>query len=324
MPTRLFVRLQIRKSAVAGVAISAANAMKARYRRAGGEHRSIIAQSRFPKVSPYLIGSSRHRPGLPPVNEYGAEIVDIGIGWSRLKQIAQAFEESGGVVFGKKRGGIEAKFLGAGERRVVNESAGWIVWIAGAAIGTVGVAGDCRNPGGAMELLGERESIFLIRTAAALAPNAYSELAARHNDAVPPLCLQLLGQPGLCSCHVAGFALDSVAEKYAVIAQRPDRSFGGPKGLFWTSDEAERGAVEGRILRLGRFIGRIGQSTTNGLRDIEPEPRHHGAGIRKHGRVWYRWSRTDHRRIITRHIRDGEGHHPCRMGELTEPPAFNT
>src|SRR5580700_718525 len=46
-----------------------------------------------------------------PFDQYGTEIIDIGVGWTGSKQIAQTLEEAGGIVVGKKRGGIEAAHI---------------------------------------------------------------------------------------------------------------------------------------------------------------------------------------------------------------------
>src|SRR5262249_36119100 len=153
-----------------------------------------------------------------PANEYSAEIVDIGISRSRLKQVTQAFEERGGIVLGKKRGRIEAELPRACERGVIDKGASWIIRSAATAVGAIGIAGDGRDPGRGPEPLGERQSVFLIRTAAAFATNRDGEFAARHDDPAPPLCLQVASKARLGRRNFAGFALDPVAEEYAVIA----------------------------------------------------------------------------------------------------------
>src|SRR5215470_12306974 len=179
-----------------------------------------------------------------PVNEYSAEIVDIGVSRSRSKQVAQAFEERGGVVFGKKRGGIESELPRPRQRGVVNKGAGRIIGAAAASVGAVGITGNSRNPGRGAERLGERQRVFLVRTAAPPTAKGYGEFAAGHNDPAPPFCLQVLGKPRLVRRNLAGFALDPVAEKYAVIAAGSDRRLGGAKGFLRTGDEAERRTVE--------------------------------------------------------------------------------
>jgi len=109
-------------------------------------------------------------------------------------------------------------------------------------------------------------------------------------------------------------AFDPIAEKYKVITSGPDGRFGRTKGLPGAGDEAERGPVEGGILRLRRFAGRIGQCPTHGLRNGQPEARQHRAGIRERGRVGHRGPRTDHRRVVARDVRNRKRHHARRMG----------
>ena len=113
-----------------------------------------------------------------PINEYSAEIVDIGVCRSRSKQITEAFEEPGGIVFGKKRGRIEAEAPGPRQRGIINKSASRIIRAAATAVGAVSIARNCGNSRRRVERLSERQSVFLIRTAAPLAANGYGELAA--------------------------------------------------------------------------------------------------------------------------------------------------
>src|SRR5579884_2321334 len=70
-------------------------------------------------VAPFLL--------LKRVNEYRAEIVDVGISRPGLQQVAQAFEKPGGIILGKKRGRVEAELARPRQRGVVDESAGRIV-----------------------------------------------------------------------------------------------------------------------------------------------------------------------------------------------------
>src|SRR5260370_13678379 len=158
------------------------------------------------------------------------------------------------MVWGKKRGGMDPEIARPRQRGVVDKSAGRIIGAAAAAVGAVGVAGNRRDSGRGPERLGERQSVFLIRTAASLAAKGHGEFAARHNDPAPPLCLQVLRKPRLGRRNLAGFALDPVAERYAVITARSYRRIGGAKGFLRTGDEAERRTVEGVVLRLPGFF----------------------------------------------------------------------
>src|SRR5260370_16260083 len=139
----------MRKSAAAGVAASGAMVASPRQMRpghnsAGRPIPDIIAYGLLVKVNPCVIceftpslklerlpvalnpsslshdracrpheliqgHSTKSERALMPVNEYSAEIVDIGVSRSRSKQIAQAFEESRAIVFDTKHRGIPSK-----------------------------------------------------------------------------------------------------------------------------------------------------------------------------------------------------------------------
>ena len=69
-----------------------------------------------------------------PVNDDGAEVVHVGVGRAGKQQIPQGFEETGGIVVGKKGGGIEAERLGPRHRIAVDQGAGRVGCRAGAVI----------------------------------------------------------------------------------------------------------------------------------------------------------------------------------------------
>src|ERR1044072_9650405 len=122
MPTRLPVLLQRRKSAAAGVA-------KAQPRSA--QAASTIGRGNAPDIgTPTLIPPTRiirlaiSRRFRPTVNEDGAEVIDVRECGTRAQQGAPALEEARGVVVGKKRGRIEAGFLGPRGRFAVHQGAG--------------------------------------------------------------------------------------------------------------------------------------------------------------------------------------------------------
>src|SRR5262249_8440996 len=125
--------------------------------------------------------SNRNPPSMS-VNEDRAEIVDIGVSRSGLKQVAQAFEKTGRIVFGKKRGRIQAKIKRPGQRGVVDKSTGRIIRATAAPVSAVGVARDGSDAGCRPQRLGERQGVFLIRAAAPFAADGDSEFAARDDD----------------------------------------------------------------------------------------------------------------------------------------------
>ena len=60
----------------------------------------------------------------------------------------------------------------------VDQGAGRVVGLPAAAVGAVGVGGERRDAGGAVERDGQRQRVFLVRAAAALAAERDRELAA--------------------------------------------------------------------------------------------------------------------------------------------------
>ena len=104
-----------------------------------------------------------------PVNDDGAEVGHVGECRARDEKVADAVEKPRGIVVGEKRGGIEAGGPGATKRRRVDEGAGRVVGAAAAAVGAVGIGGQRRDAGGAVEVDGERQRVFLVGPAAASA-----------------------------------------------------------------------------------------------------------------------------------------------------------
>src|ERR1043166_4746509 len=80
-----------------------------------------------------------------PVNEDGAEVVDVGEGRPGGEQIAEPREERGGIVLGKKGGRIEAERAGPRGGGPVDKSPGRVVGAPGAAVGAVGGARQRRG-----------------------------------------------------------------------------------------------------------------------------------------------------------------------------------
>src|SRR5580700_4200304 len=117
-----------------------------------------------------------------PVNDDGTEVGDVGECRARDEKVADAVEKPRGIVVGEKRGGIEAGGPGATKRRRVDEGPGRVVGAAATAVGSVGIRGQRRYAGGAVEVDGERQSVFLVGPAAAVAAQRDRELAAGKDD----------------------------------------------------------------------------------------------------------------------------------------------
>ena len=104
--------------------------------------------------------------------------------------------------------------------RRVDEGAGRVVGAAAAAVGAVGIGGQRRDAGGAVEVDGERQRIFLVGPAAALAAQRDGEFAAGKDHRPAALRAQVAGQPGVLRRDLPRLALQAVAEHDAFVAGR--------------------------------------------------------------------------------------------------------
>src|SRR5215213_9941862 len=219
MPTRLPVLLQRRKSALAGAADdSTTNAQTSGSIQCRGRKAPLLtklAPIRAIRIMPLRISRWFHAA----VNEDGAEVIDVREGGTRAQETAHTFEEAGGIVVGKKRGRIEAKFLRARKRPSVDIGAGGVGGRAGAAIGPIGVGGERRDAAGAGEFDRKREGVLLVRPAAALAPHRDGELAAGEEEG-GGRAADFARFRGMRARDLARFAFDIGAEEHAVVAGR--------------------------------------------------------------------------------------------------------
>src|SRR3954471_9884845 len=158
MPTRLPVLLQSRKSAAAGVAKALASSAQAA--SSTGQHDApeaisfVIPPSR---IIPLAISRRLHLA----VNEDGAEVIDVRESGTWTQEIAQTFEKTRGVVVGKKRGRIEAKFLRSCGGLAVHVCPGGILRRTFATIGTIGIRGQRSDAVRARQFERKGERIFL-------------------------------------------------------------------------------------------------------------------------------------------------------------------
>src|ERR1043166_5708490 len=113
-----------------------------------------------------------------PVNEDGAEVVDVGPGRPGGEQIAEPREERGGIVLGKKRGRIEAERTRPCGGGSVDKGPGRVVRAPGPAVGPVGVAGKRRNAMRAIKRQRQGECVLLVRAAATITADRHREFAA--------------------------------------------------------------------------------------------------------------------------------------------------
>src|SRR6476660_6385595 len=158
MPTLPPVLLQSRKSAAAGVAkalAKSAQATSSTGQRSAPDpmNRTLIPPTRIIRLA---ISRRFHLT----VNEDRPEVIDVGEGGARTQEVAQTFEKACGVVVGKKRGRIEAKFPCPRGGLAVHIGSGRILRRTSATIGTISIAGQRRDSVCAGKCDGEGQRIF--------------------------------------------------------------------------------------------------------------------------------------------------------------------
>src|SRR5215471_20702439 len=210
MPTRLGVLLHRRKSAAAGpvdkmVSGSAANALAN-----SAPPNLFAAMTRLiQNADSFSIGG--------PVNEGGAKVGDVGERRARYEQVADDVEKPRGIVVGEKRGGIEAEPFGPNQGRTVDKGSGRVVRPASAAVGSICIGRHCGNALGPAEVDGERQGVFLVRTAAAPTLKGHGQLAPREDRHAAARRRMVAGQPGVFGGDLARLPLQAVAEHDAVV-----------------------------------------------------------------------------------------------------------
>ena len=96
--------------------------------------------------------------------------------------------------------------------------------LAAAAVGAVGIGGKAGEPRRAAEMDGERQCIFLVRAALALAAQRHGQFAAGEDDGAAALGAHRQRQPGVLGRDLARLALQAAAKHDAFIAGRLARA----------------------------------------------------------------------------------------------------
>src|ERR1700674_2996457 len=145
MPMRFVVRLQMRKSAEAGMDTTVSGATS---NRSGMSRRAMRERN----IGTGSLSETRRRPGAEElvflsarwsgVNQHHTQVVNVGAGRPRGQEIAHAFEESARIVGGKKTGGIETNGGAAGKRSLGDEPAAGTAGPPAAAVGAVCIGGE--------------------------------------------------------------------------------------------------------------------------------------------------------------------------------------
>ena len=186
---------------------------------------------------------------------------------------------------------------------------------AGAAVGAVGVGGERRDAGSAGERDRQRQRVFLVRAAAALAADGDGQFAAGQDHRALALRAQLARELGMRGRDLARLAFDAGrrarctrSRRRALPLRAARKRVGRPRGqreaacrrkpdrpasaIRWPDRRARASTASGSIeLVLGDDRARVGER----------------------GRIGHGRPRADHGRIVARHVGDRERHDARRM-----------
>src|SRR5579885_3789780 len=258
MPTRLPVLLQRRKSALAHRAD--ANTNTAAIPAITAVQR--LAAIKGKRLTIRRFGVARLSRDLSrAVNDDGAEVGHIGEGVSGNQQVAQPTEKPCGIVVGEKGGRIEAESIGASGRAAVGKSAGRIACRSTSAVGPVGIGCERCDRGHAGKRDGERERIFLIGPAAALATNGDGQLTARQDHRALGLCAQLASKRGMRLRYLTCLTFDAIAERQTFKTRCGDRGFRSAQRIAWPCRDDESTAGKNRVAGFRRLVVRCSKRT---------------------------------------------------------------
>ena len=307
MPTRLPVLLHRRKSAAAGAAKPAQRAGSTTApaaQRASGPTQDRVLIWRYPH---HRLRISRRFHGLSTrMARKSLTLVKVGPG---REQVAQALEKACGIVVGKKRGRIEAEFPRPRGGVAVHEGARRVLGRARAAVGAVGVGGERRDAVRPGQCDRERQRVFLVRPAAALAADRDGQFAARQDrrrggrrPAARALAARARPRPRALRLRRGRRGRRTRSRPRA----RPLRRRGSASAGRAIRRNSRVG--EGRIAGLRAFVGRIVERARHRLGHVEPEARNDRARIGERRWIRHGRARADHRRIVARHVGDRERH----------------
>jgi hypothetical protein len=163
----------------------------------------------------------------------------------------------------------------------------------------------------------ERQQIFDVAPAAALAAYGYRGLTARQQDAgrAEGLCrvCDVRGNPREHLAHITCLALDGIAHDVCRVARgtahfrcRLERHLG-------RGDDDGLGAGEARIARLDRLAAAALQKLAHRRRHVDLVAPQDAERVRATGRIGHRRSRCDVDRAVAGNIRDQQCEHARRM-----------
>ena len=163
--------------------------------------------------------------------------------------------------------------------RIVDKSAGRIVGAAAAAVGAVGVGRKAAHARGAAKVDGERQCIFLVGSALAVAAQGHGQLAAGEDHSAAAFGAQRQRALRVFGRHLARLALQAAAEHDAFIT-RGLRPLGRRRQrIRRPRHDAIVRAGENLRAGLRRFVLRILKRAANRVGQHEPIARNNRARV---------------------------------------------
>ena len=257
------------------------------------------------------------------VDEHDAEVVDIGQRRPRDDLIAERAEEIVRVVVGEQGSGVEAETSRPLEAVGGHDRACDLL----GPVHAVGVAGDGEDPRPAVEFDRQRQQEFDIPPSPARARDRHRGFSAGDEDAWRGRRLAVHGDLARDSGHhfpdLPCLALERVAEDEWAIAGPTRQLRRGLERSLRCGDDARFAPREGRVAGLRRLgLAVLEERLHRGRRD-DAVALQHGFGVSERRHVGRRRTGGDHRRIVTRDVRNDQRHDPGRSRRNRQPAALD-
>ena len=139
---------------------------------------------------------------------------------------------------------------------------------------------------------GERQVIFLVRSAAAVAAQRHRELASGEDGHPAALGAHVAGEPGVFGRDIPRLALQAVAENHAFVAGGFGAGFRRGQRVGRPRDDPIGRTGKNLVAGLRRLVFGIGQRPGHGVGQFQPVFADDGAGVVERRRVRHRRARS--------------------------------
>ena len=147
---------------------------------------------------------------------------------------------------------------------MVDEGTCRVVRPPGSAVGSVGIGSKRGDPGAIAEGREERQQVFLVRSAAALAVHRNGELTARQDHGAPALRLDVARKFCMAGRHQARFAFEIGTQSDALAAGGAHQRLDLAESFGRTRRQRKRSGGKAWVARLRCLVGGIAQRPAHG------------------------------------------------------------